>query len=229
MAFTAKIELGFLKWINTSTLLVESPAANVVAQTNDTSNAVFLTRANTTAYTLVSMIKFDLGSTIQIWACTTAGTSAGAPPTFAADAAVGANVTDGTAVWTCLGVLDEVPAKKVTLYKTTFDQLHRTNGAALVETVAGVNRTSAYFRNGLLHRIDGAAVTVKNDADEVVDEQIWIGGRKIDKDAFWLLNQLGVTAGVTAGLTLTNPYADLNTDAELIAAFVTLNSRVITN
>lgn len=228
MAYLAKIELGFLKWINTSTLLVESPAANVVAQTNDISNAVFLTRANTTAYTVVSMIKYDLGSTIQIWACTTAGTSAGSTPTFATDAAVGANVTDGTAVWTCLGVLDEVPAKKVTLYKTTFDQLHRTNGPALVENVGGYNITQAYLHNGLLHRKDGPALVIKNSSDVIVDEQIWIGGRKIDKDAFWLITHLG-TNGVTAGLTLTNPYAAFDTDAELIDALETISSRVVTN
>ncbi len=228
MAYSARIVGSTLQWINTTTRLVESPAANTVAQTNDPSNATFLTRANTTAYTLVSLIKIDVGSTIQIWACTTAGTSAGSAPTFASDAAVGADVTDGSVVWTCVGYLDETPVKKTTLYYTTGSRLHRTNGAAFVENVGGVNITTAYYRNGLLHRIGGAAITLKNASDAVIDEQIWIGGRKIDKDAFWLLTHLG-TNGVTAGLTLTNPYADYDTDDELIAAFQTIASRVVSN
>ena len=60
------------------------------------------TRANSTAYAQGDYIKPAVAND-YFYKVTTAGTSAGSPPTF--PTTVGATVTDGTAVLTCMGVI----------------------------------------------------------------------------------------------------------------------------
>lgn len=55
------------------------------------------TRANSTAYAATVWVLWTTGTTV--WECTTAGTTAGSPPSIAGKV-VGDTVTDGTAVWT---------------------------------------------------------------------------------------------------------------------------------
>ncbi len=78
-------------------------------------------RANTTAYIAGQVVKVTVASVVTAFACTTAGTTAGAPPAFSAT--LGTTTTDGTAVWTCLG--------------TSVAQLRITNATVGAITVAG--------------------------------------------------------------------------------------------
>lgn len=57
-------------------------------------NLVATVRANSTAYTLGTLVEFSTG---ELFVCTVAGTSAAAQPGVPAN---GATVVDGTATWT---------------------------------------------------------------------------------------------------------------------------------
>jgi hypothetical protein len=95
------------------TWLLGSSFYGAVGQVLDATTAPSA-RANTTAYTLGARI--TAGTNGLVYACTTAGTSAGSAPAY--PAVIGATVTDGTAVFTCAGYTGFGPVSVSNFYKT---------------------------------------------------------------------------------------------------------------
>ncbi len=88
--------------------------------------------ATSTAYAVGAQVK-QASSPTHIYQCTTAGTSGGSAPTW--PTTIGATVTDGTAVWTCIGI--------ITLVEDTDYSVDLTMGRIYILPTARVSGTYA--------------------------------------------------------------------------------------
>ena len=88
--------------------------------------------ATSTAYAVGAQVK-QASSPTHIYQCTTAGTSGGSAPTW--PTTIGATVTDGTAVWTCIGI--------ITLVEDTDYSVDLTMGRIYILPTARISGTYA--------------------------------------------------------------------------------------
>lgn len=88
--------------------------------------------ATSTAYAVGDQVK-QASSPTHIYQCTTAGTSGGSAPTW--PTTIGATVTDGTAVWTCIGI--------ITLVEDTDYSVDLTMGRIYILPTARISGTYA--------------------------------------------------------------------------------------
>jgi len=88
--------------------------------------------ATSTAYAVGDQVK-QASSPTHIYQCTTAGTSGGSAPTW--PTTIGATVTDGTAVWTCIGI--------ITLVENTDYSVDLTMGRIYILPTARISGTYA--------------------------------------------------------------------------------------
>lgn len=112
--------------------LVANPSGVRSVSAVSLATATVSAAATSTAYALGAKVK-QASAASHIYQCTTAGTSGGSAPTW--PTTIGATVTDGTAVWTCISI--------ITLVEDTDYSVDLTMGRIYILPTARVSGTYA--------------------------------------------------------------------------------------
>jgi hypothetical protein len=83
-------------------------------------DTTYTARQNSTAYSLGDLM-IPATANGYLYRCSTAGTSAASPPTLGTT--LGGTTTDGTAVWTCVGLVEELVGGVATPAQATLKML----------------------------------------------------------------------------------------------------------
>lgn len=224
-----ELNLVFFRWTDDVTGLPQSPTEAQAAETNYIFS--FPPRVNNNPYTTSEAIRITTTDPGQVWRCTTAGTSAATPPVFPADAIVGDTVAEvtGTLVWTFIGKLggDTTLDFSVERYYDKGVLHNSTQSAIYVLGLKPGDRTviAGNFLKGQLSSTTMPALLEKDHDGNIIVEEIYVAGKHINKDDFYLMKAL-----IDLGMTLSgegNNYAAL-TGVNDQTAFDLINSQKVT-